>query len=285
MRLIDHETSALYTESQSWWNDAFTNLLLECIPASAKHVVEIGCGVAKAAHALLPSLPEAEYVGISAVPDLVNTAKKHLEGKAYADRANVRLGSLADLPLPDSVSDVALSLMSLQHSPLAEEAFREAHRVLKTGGKVIVVEPDNLGQRFYFDGVLEAVNMAFHQLMLRVRVIRQPADIALGPRVASMLQTTGFLGVRMVVHAVHSSRAEPAKDFFERLKKIAQRTASHAGLDSSCEELAACEEAINRSMFSGMPQRVGFSCHVVPVFRVDATSVEMTPSGSFPKQP
>jgi hypothetical protein len=82
-------------------------------------------------------------------------------------------------------------------------ALAEAARVVRLGGRVIAAEPDNLGQRFYIDGPLDPLTTAVHGLTSRVRRARLPADIAIGPRVASSLVSAGLRGVISRVHAVH----------------------------------------------------------------------------------
>jgi hypothetical protein len=147
----------------------------------------------------------------------------------------------------------------------------EALRVLRPGGRIVAVEPDNLGQRFYFDSVLEEISALIHALCLRARVARQPADIALGPRLPALLRQARFAHITMSAHLVHSSRMEAASEYFNRLLRLAQAIAHSAGLDPADAALQACEQAIGRGQYSGMPKRVGFSAHTVPVFCCVAT--------------
>ncbi len=268
---LDKETAALNApSSRSWWDDAFTRLLLDAIPAHTRQLVEVGCGEARAAHSLLPSLPDASYHGLSASPELVNSARESFASTRFSKRVTVQLNPGPSLSLTDQSADVVLSLLSLQHEQHLEHALAEVRRVLRSHGRFVAVEPDNLNQRFYFDGVLEEINQVFHQLLLRARVARQPADIAIGPRLPSVLQASGFAAINFVIHAIHSSRIEDAKSYFTRIKRIVQGTAAEAGIASDAEEVEACEQAINRALFAGMPKRVGYSSHVVPVFRVIA---------------
>ena len=74
------------------------------------------------------------------------------------------------LRLDDESADIVLSLMTLQHSRHVEDVVAEANRVLRVGGRFVTIEPDNLGQRFYFNGGLEVINDVYHKLCLRARV-------------------------------------------------------------------------------------------------------------------
>lgn len=254
------------SSQRSWWDESFTRFLLDAIPLDVQQIVEIDCGLAAAAHALLPSLPGARYLGVDVNPDRLGESKKLLEQSTIATRAELRLAPPDRLPVEPASCDLVLSIMSMQHLTNLPETLAEAKRVLRPGGRVAAVEPDNLGQRFYFDGVLEEISAVFHALCLKARVVRQPADIALGPRLPSVFREAAFHGISMKAHQVYSSRMEPASDFFGRLTRIAATIVRESGLDPQDPALEACEQAINRCQFAGIPKRLGFSCHTVPVF-------------------
>jgi SAM-dependent methyltransferase len=250
----------------SWWDDSFTRLLLELLPPGASTLVEIECGLAAAAYSLLPSLPDARYLGFDSRPDRLAEARAALEGRSLKARMELRLGAPAGLPLGEGGADVLLSLMAMQAQTAVPAVLAEALRVLRPGGRLIAVEPDNLGQRFYFDGGLEEVSQAFHALALRGRVVRQPADIALGPRLPALLLEAGVLGVKTRVHLVSSVRQESAQSYFGRLQRVAQALAEACGLQPDDELALGCEAALKRALFAGLPKRLGHSCHLVPVF-------------------
>jgi len=250
----------------SWWDESFSRLLLDSIPLDTEQLVEIDCGLAAAAHSLLPSLPNGRYLGLDFNPERMGEARKQLEGAHIAPRAELRLSAVNSIPLESGTCDVVLSIMSLQHVPAVSEVLEEAKRALKRGGRFVAVEPDNLGQRFYFDGVLEEIDQVIHSLCLRARVTKQPSDIALGPRLPALLREARFGRIQMRPHLVQSTRYEPAADFFGRLHRIASAIAAEAGLPGDDEVLVSCGQAINRCQFAGIPKRLGFSSHTVPVF-------------------
>ena len=257
---------ALQASRKSWWDDRFTRLLLDFIPLQTRKIIEIDCGLAAAAHVLLPSLPRAMYLGVDFNPERLAEARGEVEGTRLAQRVELRLVPPTNLPLEDAGCDVVLSIMSLQHRPDVPEVLTEASRVLEPRGRMVAVEPDNLGQHFYFDGVLEEVNTVFHALCLRARVAKQPADIALGPRLPSLVRMAGLQRIKLVTHMVHSARMESAVDFCNRLGRIVRAIAHEADLDPDDPLIGDCDQAIKRCLFAGLPRRLGFSCHFVPVF-------------------
>ena len=263
---LDGFTPQGLSGTKSWWDDSFTQLLLESIPKDARTLCEIECGMAPAAHRVLPSLPDARYLGFDSRPDRLAEGRAALEGQSLAARMELRLGAPGGLPLPDGSVDVLLSLMALQGQTALQTVLADAVRVLRPGGRLVAVEPDNLGQRFYFEGGLEEVSQAFYALALRARVARQPADIALGPRLPAVLQEAGLLRAQLRVHLVASARQESAQAFFGRLQRVAHSLAEECGVPPSDDRAVACEAAVRRALFAGVPKRLGHSCHLVPVF-------------------
>lgn len=256
----------LQSSSKTWWDEHFTRLLLDAIPLDVKQIVELDCGMAAAAHSLLPSLPDARYLGVDPNPERLAEAQATLDRSRIHPRAELRLAPATNVPLDENSADVVLSIMSLQHLPDVPAVLNETSRLLMPGGRFVAVEPDNLGQRFYFDGVLEEINQMFHALCLKARVAKQPSDIAVGPRLPSLLREARFQQIKMIAHMVQSSRVESASDYFQRLGRVAETIAQESGLDAGDEAIEACKEAITRAQFAGIPKRLGFSCHMVPVF-------------------
>jgi len=266
LRIDGLTPQTLQSSSKSWWDGLFTRLLLDAIPLDTRQIVELDCGLAAAAHTLLPSLPEARYLGVDFEPQRLAEAREQMAGARIATRSELRLAPATSIPLDDNAADVVLSIMSLQHMHDVPVVLAEATRILCAGGRFVAVEPDNLSQRFYFDGVLEEINQVMHTLCLKARVARQPADIAIGPRLPEMMRAAAYHHIRMVAHMVHSTRMETASAFYKRLRRVAQVAAEEAGIDPEDEAVTACEAAINRCLFADIPKRLGYSSHVVPVF-------------------
>lgn len=266
LRIDGLTPQVLRAAPRSWWDEAFTRRLLDFIPKGSRVVVEPDCGLAASAHLLLPSLPEARYLGFGRDPQLLSEARDRLSGLPFASRVELHLGASPGLPLDDGCCDLVLSLMTLLRCPEVSAVLTEAARLLQPGGRLVCCEPDNLGQHFYFDGVLEEICQSFHALCLRARVALQPADIALGPRLSSLIREAGLHGVESAMVAIHSLREETAMAFADRLGRLAQAITEDAQLPSDEPALETCRLAVKRWLFSDLPRRLGFSCHLVPVF-------------------
>ena len=76
----------------------FTRLLLDVIPLDCKQLVELDCGLAAAAHTLLPSLPDARYLGLDFNPERLAEAKSELVQARIAPRVQLRLAPSTNIP-------------------------------------------------------------------------------------------------------------------------------------------------------------------------------------------
>lgn len=114
------------------------NLLAELVPLAGLQVIELGCGSARLARDLLARHPDARVTGLEV--DAIQHARNLA---APAERLSFIAAGAEAIPLPEAQFDLALMLKSLHHVPLAlmDQALREVHRVLRTGGHLYVSEP------------------------------------------------------------------------------------------------------------------------------------------------
>ncbi|HSQ71976.1 MAG TPA: class I SAM-dependent methyltransferase [Rubrivivax sp.] len=113
-------------------------VLAGLVPLAGQDIVELGCGAAKLARALLERHPDSRVTGLE-----VDT-RQHAKNLA-APQAGLRFlaGAAEDIPLADASFDLALMLKSLHHVPPARmaRALAEVARVLRPGGHLYVSEP------------------------------------------------------------------------------------------------------------------------------------------------
>lgn len=101
-------------------------------------LVDIGCGTGTFLKMASVKFLKARFVGVDASEDMLFEARKTL-GKlpvelVYADAAY--------LPLPDASCDFVISILTFHHLPSSVKirAIQEISRVLKKGGKCLVVD-------------------------------------------------------------------------------------------------------------------------------------------------
>ena len=113
-------------------------LLAGLVPLQGADIVELGCGAAALARALLRRFAGSRVTGLEV------DERQHAKNLAAPAEGLLFLAAGAQaIPLPDGRFDLALMLKSLHHvpRPLMAQALAEAARVLKPGGHLYVSEP------------------------------------------------------------------------------------------------------------------------------------------------
>jgi ubiquinone/menaquinone biosynthesis C-methylase UbiE len=128
------------------------DLLESLVPLDRVRLIELGCGAARLARALLARHPGSELIGLEV--DLRQHAKNLADPQPGL--RFVQAGAEA-IPLPDASLDGALMLKSLHHVPMPgmATALAEVARVLVPGGWLYVSEP-------VYDGPLNEISRLFN---------------------------------------------------------------------------------------------------------------------------
>src|SRR5262245_5416446 len=98
-------------------------------------VGDLGCGTGQVSELVAPHV--ARVVAVDGSTDMVQAARKRLKGLHQVD---VRRGDMEALPIDDGQLDVAIVALVLHHVPEPARALAEMHRVLKPGGRVVIVD-------------------------------------------------------------------------------------------------------------------------------------------------
>jgi ubiquinone/menaquinone biosynthesis C-methylase UbiE/DNA-binding transcriptional ArsR family regulator len=98
-------------------------------------VGDLGCGTGQVSGAIAPFV--ARVVAVDGSAPMLAAAKKRLE---QFDNVDVRRGDLEALPIDDEELDAATLMLVLHHVPEPERAMAEVARVLKTSGRVVIVD-------------------------------------------------------------------------------------------------------------------------------------------------
>ena len=141
------------------------DLLAELLPLAGLELIELGCGAAALARALLERYPGCRVSGLEV------DQRQHAKNLAAPQPGLhfVAAGAQA-IPFADASFDLALMLKSLHHVPLPllEQALAEVARVLRPGGHLYVSEP-------VYGGALNQVIRLFND----EAVVRAAAQAAL----------------------------------------------------------------------------------------------------------
>ena len=100
-----------------------------------ERVLDAGCGLGASA-LWLAANRGVEATGITPVPDQVKRASHHAGGLPV----RFELADYHHTPFPDAAFDVVWACESLCHSPDKAAFYREAYRLLRPGGRLVLAE-------------------------------------------------------------------------------------------------------------------------------------------------
>lgn len=137
------KSQEFFTSSAGQWDrvredmfgDRFHLAALAALADPASVFGDLGCGTGQVSAALAPFV--ARVVAVDNSPAMLQAARKRLQGLRNVD---LRRGDLEALPIDDGRLDAATVMLVLHHVPEPAKAMADVARVLKAGGRVIVVD-------------------------------------------------------------------------------------------------------------------------------------------------
>ncbi|MEO0653201.1 MAG: metalloregulator ArsR/SmtB family transcription factor [Planctomycetota bacterium] len=101
-------------------------------------VADLGCGTGYMTRALLGVVDRIVCVDRSEA--MLDQARARLEGRGDGASLDFRRGEFESLPLDDGEVDGVVASMVLHHLPVLDSALREMRRVLRPGGRAVILE-------------------------------------------------------------------------------------------------------------------------------------------------
>ena len=98
-------------------------------------VGDLGCGTGQIAETLAPFV--AQVVAVESSRAMLKAARQRL---GALDNVRLEHGELEELPLDDASLDAATMCLVLHHLADPRAALAQAHRVLKSGGRLLIVD-------------------------------------------------------------------------------------------------------------------------------------------------
>jgi len=166
-------------------------------PAKGEHILDIGCGPGLLAHDLALEVgPAGRVTGLDNSPAMLDLARTRCTGLSQVDLIE---GEATNLPAGDATLDAVTCAQVLLYVEDVEAALGAMQRVLKPGGRAVIVETD------WRSLVLNSADPGLTETMIAAwdRAAASPnLPVRLGPR----LRARGFAAVRVEAFPVLSTQ-------------------------------------------------------------------------------
>jgi len=154
----DMQNSVLSLRIDVLWRKALARMLPPGRPIA---VLDVAAGTAEVSMEICCQRPLATVLGVDFTPAMLRVGHAKVARRGLARRIRLAAGDARRLPLPDASVDAVTIAFGIRNVEERHQALAEFHRVLKPGGKLLVLEfslPDNpvlrFAYRLYFDHIL-----------------------------------------------------------------------------------------------------------------------------------
>jgi demethylmenaquinone methyltransferase/2-methoxy-6-polyprenyl-1,4-benzoquinol methylase len=103
-------------------------------------LVDVCTGTADMALEAARQFPRVQIVGVDFSAPMIALGQAKVVRAGLSDRVQLQVAPAEALPLPDSEFDAATVAFGLRNVPDRLHALREMHRVLRPGGRVVILE-------------------------------------------------------------------------------------------------------------------------------------------------
>jgi len=143
------------TEEFGRWSESYDRCVLQWLLFGPSHralirriddvagdrpisILDVGCGTGVFAARVREALPGSRVFGVDLVSDMLAQGARRWE--ALADSVHPVQGDSERLPFADGSFDFVTCANSFHHYPDQEAAVAEMHRVLKPGGRLLLID-------------------------------------------------------------------------------------------------------------------------------------------------
>jgi ubiquinone/menaquinone biosynthesis C-methylase UbiE len=129
-----------------WWNHDFLQLMARRLGLSkVQSVLDIGCGIGHWGQIVASVAPSTcQFIGLDREAESVSKATARASELGLGQRFRYQVGDVLEIPFKDASFDMVTCQTVLIHVGDVKKALTEMLRVLKPGGLLLAVEPNNL---------------------------------------------------------------------------------------------------------------------------------------------
>ena len=125
-------------------------------------LIDVGCGTGRLLDFCKQAWPRLPALGVDLSEAYVAEAKGHLRRWCWIDFI---VANGEALPVPDDSQDAVTSIFMFHELPpkVRRTVVRECARVLKPGGRLVLIDSLQIGDQPDYDGVLELFPQSYHE--------------------------------------------------------------------------------------------------------------------------
>ena len=125
-------------------------------------LIDIGCGTGRFLDLIKQVWPRLPTLGLDLSEAYIRHARRHLRRWS---RLNLVVGNAEAIPLPDNSYDAVTSIFMLHELPpkVRRLVLREAARVLKPGGRLVLMDLLQLGDEPDYNSMLDRFPQLYHE--------------------------------------------------------------------------------------------------------------------------
>jgi len=160
-------------------------------------LLDVGCGTGRFLDALKQAWPRLPALGVDLSEAYVAEAKHHLKRWCWL---NLMVANGEALPVKDESQDGVTSIFMFHELPpkVRRVVLREFARVLKRGGRLVVVDSLQIGDQPDYDGMLELFPQSYHEPYYRSYLKEDFRGIAADCGLAHIRDVNAFVSKVMV---------------------------------------------------------------------------------------